>query len=249
MTAIPSRTETHSNPDNGNDSFLRFLPTVRRHAEFSFRRLDDEARDEAVAETVAAAFCIYAHTRHNGKEHIMRRTPLARFAVRDVRNGRHVGGSWESKRDVMSRVAQRRNGFRVYSLPLANGRPFDCMTAPDQPVWKDHLLYDRRTLPVDLAAFRIDWSYFMAKQHDRTRTLLAMLAAGHKQVEVADHLGVTPSAVCQRRTKAAREWAVFQGEDVDETAADAESNAAKPASPVKTGPIRVAAKNLIGQQA
>ena len=52
----------------------------------------------------------------------------------------------------------------------------------------------------------------MAGQADRTRTLLAMLAAGHKQTEVADHLGVTPAAICQRRGKARREWAVFQGE-------------------------------------
>ena len=52
----------------------------------------------------------------------------------------------------------------------------------------------------------------MAGQADRTRTLLAMLAAGHRQVEVADHLGVTPAAVCQRRSKARREWADFQGE-------------------------------------
>ena len=56
--------------------------------------------------------------------------------------------------------------------------------------------------------------------------VLAMLAAGHKQVEVADHLGVTPSAVCQRRTKAAREWAVFQGEEPEEGSGEWDGNAA-----------------------
>ena len=56
----------------------------------------------------------------------------------------------------------------------------------------------------------------MAGQADRTRTLLAMLAAGHRQTEVADHLGDTAPAICQRRKKAAREWAVYQGEKLDE---------------------------------
>ena len=107
---------------------------------------------------------------------------------------------------------------------------------------------DRKTSPADLACFRLDLSSFLSTQHDRTRTLLAMLAAGHRQVEVADHLGVTPSAVCQRRTKAAREWAVFQGEGPEEAAEEREGYAAKPALPVKTGPIPMAAKKLIGQQ-
>ena len=64
----------------------------------------------------------------------------------------------------------------------------------------------------------------MAGQADRTRTLLAMLAAGHKQVEVADHLGVTPVAVCLRRSKARREWLVFQGEGDLETTDSSPNN-------------------------
>jgi predicted transcriptional regulator len=41
---------------------------------------------------------------------------------------------------------------------------------------------------------------------------MAMLAAGHQQTEVADKLGITPSAVCQRLSRARREWEKFQGE-------------------------------------
>ena len=61
-------------------------------------------------------------------------------------------------------------------------------------------------------AFRVDWSGFLRQQHDRTRKALAMLAEGHKQVEVADRLGVTPAAVCLWVGKAEREWESFQGE-------------------------------------
>ncbi len=90
------------------------------------------------------------------------------------------------------------------SLPIRDVYAFDCLTAPDQSVWRDSLLHDRSTPPPDQAAFRIDWSRFLAGQTDRTRTAIAMLAAGYKQVEVADHLGITPPAVCQRMKTAKR---------------------------------------------
>jgi transcriptional regulator with GAF, ATPase, and Fis domain len=95
----------------------------------------------------------------------------------------------------------------------ANGWPiYDCMTAPDERVWRDHLLCDRRTPPPDQVAFRVDWSTFLAEQTDRTQIALAMLAAGHQQVDVADRLGITASAICQRLKRAGREWAQMQGE-------------------------------------
>ena len=148
---------------------------------------------------------------------------LAMFAVLHVKNGRHVGGSQDRRKDVLSRSAQRRNGFRVYSMPIRDSQSFNCMTAPDQPVWREHLLHDRRTLPSDQAAFRIDWSKFLAGQSDRTRCTLAMLAAGYMQTEVADRLGVTPPAVCQRIKKARREWRNFQEVEPDDTRSQAPS--------------------------
>ena len=57
-------------------------------------------------------------------------------------------------------------------------------------------------------------SEFLRRQHDRTRWALAMLAAGYRQVEVAEKLGVTPSAVCQRIKKAKREWMNWQSTDM-----------------------------------
>ncbi len=131
-----------------------------------------------------------------------------------------MGGSLESRRDVMSFRAQRAGGFKVFSLPWDHVNTYDILRISDKTVWKDRLLHDRRTPPPDQAALRIDLSCFLAKQHDRTRTLLAMLAAGYRQVEVADHLGVAAPAITQRRNRAAREWAAFQGEDPDESSAE-----------------------------
>ena len=77
------------------------------------------------------------------------------------------------------------------------------------------LLADRRSPVPDQAAFRIDWSEFLAGQSDRTRTILNMFAEGHRSIDVADRLGLTPSAVCQRRKRAKREWERLQNIEMD----------------------------------
>jgi len=226
MTALPVTTTTaasskaRSNPTS--DHFLKLLPAVQAHARNKFRNLRDLDREEAIAEATAAAYLNFDIAVRHDKANTVTPGTLSRFAVLHVKAGRHVGGSQDRKRDVLSRLAQRRNGFRVYSLPLRDSQSFNCMTAPDQPVWREHLLHDRRTLPSDQAAFRIDWSKFLAGQSDRTRRTLAMLAEGYKQNEVADRLGVTPAAVCQRIKKARREWQNFQeveAEDASRTPA------------------------------
>jgi DNA-directed RNA polymerase specialized sigma24 family protein len=74
------------------------------------------------------------------------------------------------------------------------------------------LLEDKTTPVPDQAAFRVDLSEFMTQQSDRTRQAMALLAAGYRQTEVADRLGCTPSAICQRVKRAEREWMAWQAE-------------------------------------
>jgi len=206
-TTAASSTKAGSNPQ---DHFLKLLPFVQAHARNKFRNLRDADREEAVSEATAAALLNYRIAERHGKVNTVTPGTLARFAVLHVKSGRHVGGSQDRKKDVLSRSAQRRNRFRVYSLPIRDSQSFNCMTAPDQPVWREHLLHDRRTLPSDQAAFRIDWSKFLAGQSDRTRCVLAMLADGYQQNDVAERLNVTPPAICQRINKARREWRNLQ---------------------------------------
>ena len=163
-----------------------------------------------MAEATAAAFVNVHHALGNG--HRLKPSMVAHYAVLHAKDGRHVGGSADSKTDVMSFKAQRLHGFKVVGLPWDSDCAYNCMTDPSAPVWKQVLLDDKSTPVPDQAAFRIDWSSFLRQQHDRTRKCLALLAEGHKQVEVADRLGVTPAAICQRVGKAEREWESFQGE-------------------------------------
>jgi len=202
-----------------SDRFLKLLPAVQAHAMNQFRYLPDVDREEAIAEATAAALLNFRIAERHNKANTVTPGTLARFAVLHVRNGRHVGGSQDRRKDVLSRSAQRRYGFRVHALPDERAHSYDCMKDPTLPVWKAVLMDDRRTPVPDQVSFRRDWSSFLAKQSDRTRTALAMLGAGYKQNEVADRLGVTPPAICQRIKKARREWQNLQQIDPDDTRA------------------------------
>ncbi len=214
MSAIP-QTVTPSVRTADQDSavhatFLKLLPAVQNHAAIQFRHLTPGEREEAIAEATAAAFVNFKAAVRLGTTHRVKASMLAHYAALHVRHGKHVGGSRQSRRDVLSPHARRRGGFQV--LPLAPGiGDFDCMTDPTAPVWNQRLRHDRRTPVADQAAFRMDLSQFLSQQTGRTRTLLSLLAEGHRQTEVADRMGLTPAALCMRRKKAAREWQRLQG--------------------------------------
>ena len=218
MSAMPKPIPVQRQPRNETVSathatFMRFLPAVQTHAAIRFRDLSAVEREEAITEATAAAFVNVRHALRNGNGHRLRPSMVAHFAVLHVKDGRHVGSSADSKSDVMSRKAQRRGGFQVLGLPWDNRQAYDCMTDTTFPTWRDRLKEDRRSNVADLAAFRLDLSEFLRRQQDRTRRALGLLAAGYRQVEVAEQLGVTPSAICQRRKKAEREWMNWQGLD------------------------------------
>jgi hypothetical protein len=193
-----------------NEVFLKFLPAVETHAKIQFRHLPAVDREEAVAEAKAAAFMNVHEASRGGRADRITPFTLALYAVRHVRDGRHVGTSRDAAKDVLSRRAQQRGSFRVLGLRWDSILGYDCIKDSTTPVWHDRLAGLSRPTPADQAAFRIDWSSFIRSQSGRTRVALAMLAAGHQQTEVADKLGVTPSPVCQRLKKAEREWRCFQ---------------------------------------
>ena len=220
MSAVPQPFSDQHQPPNKTDSaihatFLKYLPAVATHASIKFRHLPEHDREEMIAEATAAAFVNVHPATRGGNGHRLKPSMVARFATLHAQDGRHVGGSADSKTDVMSYKAQRLRGFRVVGLPWDSQHVYDCLKDPSSPVWREVLLDDKSTPVPDQAAFRVDWSDFLRQQHDRTRKTLAMLAQGHKQVEVAGRLGVTPAAVCQRVKRAEREWMNLQGVDMN----------------------------------
>lgn len=218
MSAIPKtvfdrEVQPAGSASAANEVFLKCLPAVRTHAAIQFRNLREVDREEAIAEAVAAGLVNIHSATANGQLQRLTPSTVATFAVLHVKDGRHVGGRTDSTTDVLSGKAQQVRGYKALGLAWNSNYAYDCLTDPTSPVWKRALLEDRRTPVPDQVAFRIDWSVFLRSQHDRTRMALAMLAEGYQQTEVADRLGVTPAAVCQRLKRAEREWLQWQRED------------------------------------
>ena len=85
---------------------LAMLPKIVAHARVCFRHLKPEARGEAVQEVVCNALKAFVRLVELGKADIAYPSPLARYAVAQVRDGRKVGASLNIK-DVLSPYCQR----------------------------------------------------------------------------------------------------------------------------------------------
>ena len=207
-------------PSNGDcsphDDFLALSPVVERHARVVFRGLGAEAREEAVAEAVAAAFEAHVALKARDRNPAAFPSMLATYSVLRVKDGRHVGGR-RSSHDVLSRKAQQRRGFRVEPLPApprpAFERPYARARGQRKQGALEECLRDNRQTPVpDQVAFRIDFIAFLGALADRDRRMALALAEGHAAKQVASRFGLTPGRVTQLRQRWRRQWLAFQGE-------------------------------------
>src|SRR2546423_435108 len=68
-------------------------------------------------------------------------------------------------------------------------------------------------LPPDAAAFRIDWSHFLATLSERDRQLAHFLSLGHRAKVAAKKFKLSPGRVTQLCQQWCKEWLACQGED------------------------------------
>jgi DNA-binding NarL/FixJ family response regulator len=175
--------------------FLAVLPTVEANAQIQFRRLPAEQRKEAVQEAIAAAAVSYQTLVAKGRAHDAHPSTIATHAVQHVRSGRHVGGSQEAARDVMSSVARRRHGFK---LDLGNCDGLQNMLTAS----------GRADVP-DLAAFRVDFDRWFSMLTRRDQKIISAIASGDCTKTVAERFGISPARVSQLRRRYERQWLVF----------------------------------------
>ena len=97
------------NPSAWQAAFLAMLPAIATHARVAFRRLDPEAKAEAIQEVVANAFVAFARLIQLGKIDIAYASPLARYAVAQVNDGQ----GWRPSKLLRRFIA---------ILPTAEGR-------------------------------------------------------------------------------------------------------------------------------
>jgi len=184
--------------------FLEMLPVIRRLAWFSFRSLKPEARHDAVQEVVANCLVAFVRLVQLRKVDLAYPTPLARYAIARVRQGRRVG-TGPQVRDLLSNYAQMKNRFTVESLdhfdPVANE-------------WREVLAEDRRATPADIAAIRIDFENWLWTLSRQRRRIATTLAGGESTSIVARRFRISPGRVSQIRRELHNKWNAFHGEPV-----------------------------------
>ncbi len=184
-----------------HQQFLTMLPVIRRQAWIAFRGQRPEAKEEFVAEVVANAYRSWVRLVKQGKAERAYATPLAQYAIRQVRAGRRLGCSLNSK-DLLSPWARKRHGLTIEQLDQSDNRSgsFDQL-----------LVEDRQAGPAEIAAARIDMAAWLGSLSKRQRRIAKALALGASTSEVARRFGICPARISQLRSWFRQHWELFQG--------------------------------------
>ena len=190
-------------PPTWHADFEAMLPVITRYARIAFGHLKPEAREEAVQETVCNACCAYARLVELGKTAVAYPTALARFAVRQAREGRKVGGRLNI-RDISSDYCQQRKNLLLERLERYSS---------EEQAWSEILVEDRHAGPAETAIFRIDFSTWMQLLPRRLRKIATFLSRGETTTAAAKRFGVSPGRISQLRRELLSAWCDFQGEE------------------------------------
>jgi hypothetical protein len=185
--------------------FLALLPAIYDQLRFNFRGLPPEARDDAIAECLASAAVAFQKLHEQDRADLAYPTVLAKFAVRQFRSGRRVGGQL-NRNDVLSTHGQRHHGLTVERLDRRY---------PDG-AWKEVLVEDRRSTPAATAIARIDFGDWLSRLCRRERGVATTLASGESGRGTAKKFGLTAGRISQLRGELKRNWERFQGEVSDD---------------------------------
>jgi hypothetical protein len=188
--------------ENQNEKFEQMLTQIRTQASIAFRDEPHERREDLIAEVVANAFVAYDRLVKRGKADIAYATPLAQFAIKQIRSGRRVGNKL-NVRDLSSEYARRSKGFTVERLDRYNQRNGE---------WKEIVVEDRHAGPAEVAACRIDYGDWLKLLTNKQRSIANLLAVGETTRAVATKVGITDGRVSQVRRELMAAWREFQGE-------------------------------------
>ena len=191
-------------PNGWHKPFLDMLPQIDSHLRFTFRRMNPDARAEAVQEGLVNALVAYRRLHEKGKADLAYPSVLARFAARQIRDGRRVAERLNI-RDVLSPHARQKKGIKVERLDR-----FD----EEENAWKEILIEDRHATPAEIAACRIDVTAWLSSLPSRHRRIATTLAMGESTGRVAKMFRLSSARISQIRRELYDAWQRFQGEDI-----------------------------------
>jgi hypothetical protein len=204
MIAIPKKRKRKVTAKH-QQLFITMLPTITRIARQNFSHLDPEAKEEATAEVVAAAFIMFVGLVRDGRASLAFPSVLASYGVRRVRIGR-AAATPMNVRDVSSVYCQLKKKIRLERLDT-----YDCETQS----WQEILVEDRHSGPAEIAASRMDFASWLRSLTKRDRKYAETLATGETTGEAAKRCQVSPSRISQVRRQLMESWEEFVGENGD----------------------------------
>ena len=202
MIASAKRPKSKCKASAQHATFLAMLPAVRRSAQDAFRKLPPELRHDLIEEVVANSYVAFARLVQRGQVERAAPSPLARFAITQIRVGRRVGSRLRIG-DALSSYAQFRKQFSVERLDHFS---------EEKGCWGEILVEDKRATPADVAACRIDFAEWLRRLTARLRKIALALAAGETTSAAARMFGVSPARISQIRELLRKSWEAFQGE-------------------------------------
>jgi hypothetical protein len=202
MIAVNEPQYSNSTKPDSHAAFVAMLPAIRRAAQISFRKVRPELRNDLIEEVIANSFVAYARLVERGQADRALPSPLARFAIAQVRAGRRVGNRLRIS-DVMSGYAQFKKDFFVERLDFYD---------EEEDSWQEIVVEDKRATPADVAACRIDFAEWLRRLTARLRKIALALASGSTTKDVAKQFGLSPARISQFREGLKKNWEAFQGE-------------------------------------
>jgi hypothetical protein len=191
------------------------LPRVESHAALVFRSRKAEDKAELLADAVALAWKWTVRLVNRGKNPWKFPTAIATLVCRAVSCGRRVT-RMDSAKDVLSRRAQRRHGFRVERLPATrtshDGRFGVVGGQRTQDEWEEALHDNVKTPVPEQANFRLSYPRFMGSQADRNRRIAEFLAVGNSGKVAARTFGISPARITGIRQQLCRDWHAMHDE-------------------------------------
>ena len=189
------------------DQFVQMMPDIQSRARTTFRHLGPEAREEAVAQTLALSWKNHLQCASRGKA--VGAPSLAHYAMLGVQSGRSLCG--QSSTDVLAPRTQKLGRVAVESL--------DALPAhhtSDDGWWdRSHTLEDRRTLgqPFERVRIKHDYGAFLAlpEVSNQEREVFELLAHGYRTGEMARELKVSAPRICQIKDAIGRKLSALMG--------------------------------------
>ncbi len=180
------------------------IPAIVKYARFAFRHVRGQDRADLIQETIANAMVSFRRLVRRGRESVAHASVLAKYAIRQIKDGRRVGSSLCCS-DVLSPYAQRLKSLTVERL--------DRHDKDDENTWCEILIEDKHAGPDEIARTRIDFSDWLASLKRRDRRVAEFLANGETTKAAARKFKVSAGRISQLRKELARSWQRFVGDD------------------------------------